>query len=119
MAGLGATSDQSDVRATNGWSPGGDPATQSLSPSDRRIKRLMNQCGMPNSTSVYLAMKQLESEVFEEGKLIGKAIGWDAAKRDSFLVIADLLNPVPQGISGGDKDWESSIAGPANNGGRE
>lgn len=37
---------------------------------DRRIKALMEQCGMPNSMSVYLAMKQLvtETELYLEQK---------------------------------------------------
>lgn len=34
-----------------------------LSPSDKRIKQLMEQCGYPNSMSLYQAFKQLEMEV--------------------------------------------------------
>lgn len=34
-----------------------------LSPSDQRIKQIMEQCGHPNSMSLYQAFKQFEMEI--------------------------------------------------------
>ena len=44
-------------------SPQAQPVAYNWQESDARIKRLMAQCGMPESLSVYQAMKQLENEI--------------------------------------------------------
>lgn len=39
------------------------PERTDLSAGDLRIKRLMNNVGMPDSMSLYLAFKQFETEI--------------------------------------------------------
>lgn len=43
------------------------PPAYSTDESDERIKRLMSQVGMPDSTSLYQAFKQLEHELWLKG----------------------------------------------------